>query len=480
MMMADGNCSQGGIRLKKQGKRDLCNGPVLSGMFMYSLPLVATGILQVLYNAADTVVIGQFAGDESLSAVASTGAFVNLLVNLFMGLSAGILTVVSQHIGAQSREKIHKSVHTAIPLALLCGAFLLVVGVLIAEPVLRFMGTGDEGTSVLSKAVLYTRIYFLGTPGFLLYNFGSSILRAAGDTKRPMIALTISGILNVLLNLLLVIVFHMDVAGVAIATIVSQYVSAILVMIFLLREQSDIRFEFSKMHIYRSELFEILHIGIPSSIQSSMFSVSNVLMQSTANTFSDMHIAGAGASGQLTNLMYTIVTAYYTTTLAFTGQNFGARKVHRIKKVLKNGHLLSLVTCIGVSSLLLVFHKPLLQLFTSSPQALEAGATHLFLLAGFVFIDGALNIQVAHLRGLGVSIIPMINSVVGVCGFRLLWIYIFFPLLGSTWFALYLCYPLNWALVFFAHLTYSIFVDCRLLKKFKNEKQPELKEVASV
>ena len=463
--------------MKVSAKRDLCNGPILSGMFLYALPLIATGILQTLYNAADTMVIGKFAGEESLSAVSSTAAFINLLVNLFMGLSAGVLTVVARHIGAKNEDLVRRSVHTAIPLALVCGAFLLVAGLLTSEPLLRLMGTGDGNEAVLQKATLYTRIYFLGMPGFLLYNFGGSILRAAGDTKRPLIYLTISGILNVLLNLLFVIVFHMDVAGVAVATIASQYLSAVLVLVCLIREKSEIHFSFSGMCFDRRQFMEILRIGLPSGIQSSMFSISNVIVQSTANTFQYLHVAGAGAAGQLENLLYTVITGYYTTTLAFTSQNFGAHKKKRIRSTLRYGHLLSLVTCIGLAAVLLVFNEPLLRIFTSEPVALEAGRVHLFIIAGTVFIDGAMQIQVGHLRGMGFSIVPMITSLVGTCGLRVGWIYTIFPLLGGTWGALYAAYPVTWLFTLCGHLLYTLYAD-RVLKQISEGSEEKSQKAA--
>ena len=460
--------------MSRSSKRDLCQGPILSGMFMYALPLIATGILQTLYNSADTIVIGQFAGDESLAAVTSTAAFINLLVNLFMGLSTGILTVVARHIGAKHSHDIQKSVHTAIPLALICGVFLLLVGFLTAHPILKLMGTGGDSVAVFDKAVLYTRIYFLGVPGFLLYNFGASILRAAGDTKHPLFYLTFSGILNVLLNLLLVVVFHMDVAGVAIATIASQYVSALLVLRRLMHETGDIHFSFSQMCIDRRQLKEMLRIGLPSGINSSMFSIANVVLRSTINTFDYLHVAGAGAAGQLENLLYTVISGYYTTTLAFTSQNFGAKQVDRIRKVLYRGHLLNVGTCAVLCPLLLLFSRPLLGLFTADPVAIEAGRQSMFILMGFVVIDGAMNIQVGHLRGLGYSFIPMINSMVGACVLRMLWLIFVFPVLGSTWIALYLCYPVTWSITFLAHLAYTAYAD-RILKKLSTPKEDTVK-----
>ena len=459
----------GGIALKRSGKQDLCQGPILSGMFFYALPLIATGVLQTLYNSADTAVIGRFAGDISLAAVTSTSHFINLLVNLFMGLSTGILTVVAKHIGAKHSDAVRKSVHTAVPLALICGIFLLVAGLISSKPVLVLMNTGGGNAEVLNKAVLYTRIYFLGTPAFLLYNFCASILRAAGDTKRPLVYLTISGVLNVLLNLLFVIVFHMDVAGVALATIISQYVSAVLVVLRLQKETGDIHFSFAAMRIDRRQMSEMLRIGVPSGIQSSMFSIANVVIRSTVNTFDYLYVAGVGAANQIENLMYTILTALYTATLAFTSQNFGAKNVDRIRKVLWRGHLLNILSYLVIVPLLLIFSRQLLGLFTTNPVSIEAGRTVMILLMGSVFIDGAMNVQVGHLRGLGYSFGPLINAMLGSCGLRIVWMIVIFPALGSTWEALYLCYPVTWAVTFAAHAVYTVFAD-RILNKIESPK----------
>lgn len=451
--------------MARQGKRDLCNGPILINMIIYALPLIATGLLQTLYNSADTAVIGKFAGAESLAAVSSTAKFINLLVNLFLGLSTGILTVVARNIGAKHKDAIRKSVHTAIPLGLICGGILLVVGIFTARPILVWMGTGGGNLNVLNKAVLYTQIYFIGIPGFLLYNFAAAILRAAGDTKRPLWYLTISGITNVLLNLLFVIVFKMDVAGVALATILSQYVSTVLVIWRLMKEKGDIHFEAKAMCIDRRQLKEMLRIGVPSSINSSMFTIANVLLQTTINSFGHLYVAGSGAAGQIENLLYTAIGGFYTTVLAFTSQNFGAHKTRRIRRVLWEGHLINFAFCAVVCPLVVLFRMPLLSIFTDDPTALIAGSLNIIVLMSSVVIDGAMNVQIAHLRGLGFSFVPMINSMVGTCLLRVAWVYWILPLIGTTWINLYLCYPITWLITMLAHIVYTFYAD-RILKKF--------------
>ena len=456
--------------MKTKTKRDLCNGPILSNMFFYALPIIATGVLQTLYNAADTMVVGQFAGDESLAAVSSTSHLINLLVNLFLGLSSGVLAVVARHIGAKNKEMLRRSVHTAIPVALVCGLLLLVLGLLVSAPLLKLMGTGEPGTSVFPKAVLYTKIYFLGMPGFLLYNFGASILRAAGDTKRPLIFLTASGLLNVALNVLFVVSFQMDVAGVALATIISQYISAILVLFCLMREKSDIRFCISHIVIDRSCLSEFFRIGLPAGVSASLFSVSNVLIQSTCNSFGDLYMAGKGAATQILNILYAVPAGYETTVLAYTSQNYGAQNKLRIRRGLYRAHLLTALSCATMSSLIMLLHQPLLRLFTDNPVAIDAGKTYMFIILPSILFGGAMNVQSSYIRGLGFSLVNTFISLFGTCALRVLWVYTVFPLLGSTWVALYLTYPVTWAATFLGYLLYTRYAN-RVLRNLSDIKE---------
>lgn len=432
-------------------KQDLCRGPLLSGMLLYALPVMATGLLQVLYNAADTMVIGQFAGDESLAAVSSTSSLTSLFVNVFLGLSNGIIAVVGRHIGAKNHKKVRESVHTTMLLGIVCGLFLLVFGLLAAGPMLKLMGTDAGGAAVLSKATLYIKIYFLGAPALLVYNFGAAILRAAGDSKRPLIFLTISGVTNVLLNLFLVIACRLDVAGVAIATTVSQYLSAGLVWWCLARENSDIRLVFSRLRFHGKQLREILRMGVPSGIQSALFAFTNVLIQSSINSFGDLYMAGNGASVVIENFVTTAMNAFYTTTLAFTSQNFGAHNKKRIYRSLWIGAAQSFVFTAVAASVALIFSDALLRLFTSSPVAIQAGQERLLVMSLAYLLGGFMNSLVAHLRGIGVSIVPMISTLAGVCGLRLVWVWWVFPTYHS-WSILFVCFPVSYVLVITAHL----------------------------
>ncbi len=456
------------MAVSTRAKQDLCNGPLLKGMFLYALPVMATGVLQTLYNAADTMVIGQFRGDESLAAVSSTGSITNLLVNLFLGLSTGVLTVAARHIGARHHRHVQQTVHTAMLLSLICGVILAAVGLAFSTPILQLMGTGEGGVTVLSKAALYMRIYFLGAPAFLVYNFGAAVLRAAGDTKRPLLFLTASGLLNVVLNVVLVALCGMDVEGVAIATIASQYLSAALVVRCLMKEQGDIHFTPSHMRINRTCLREILHMGIPSGIQSALFSFSNVLIQSTINSFGPLYVAGSGAAAQIENVIYTATDSFYTTTMAFTGQNFGARKKKRIRNTMLYGLLLNICLGLLIGITIIVFADPLLRIFTSNPTALQAGRERMVIIAGSAFICSGMNIFAAHLRGLGSSIVPMITTLSGVCGLRVVWLFTVLPFFSgdARWQMLFLCYPITWLVTTVSHFIYSRIYDRRVLGAF--------------
>lgn len=457
--------------MRSRSTRDLCTGPLLPSMFFYALPVIATGILQVLYNTADTFVVSLSpAGDTAVAAISATGSLTTLIINLFLGVCTGVLAVVARHIGATHHQRVRQSVHTSMALALICGVFLMVVGLLVSRPLLVLMGTGADSAVLLEKATLYMRIYFLGLPGLMVYNFGSSILRAAGDTKRPLWFLTASGLVNVLLNLLFVLGFGLDVAGVGIATVTAQYIAAVLVVITLMREVGDIRLELSHLHIDRTCLSEILQLGVPSGIQSSLFAFSNVLIQSTINSFGEAHMAASGAAGQIEGFVYTAMNAFFTTTMAFTSQNFGAHKPRRIRQTLWYGHLLNVAFGIGIGGIILVFSRPLLGLFLDSEVSLQAAQIRLFIVVSPYFLCGAMDVQAAHLRGLGFSLVPMLTTLSCVCGLRILWILLILPLFadaGLRWSMLFVCYPITWALTLCGHLIYTRVAGRRVLRQLE-------------
>lgn len=438
--------------MKQKNSIDMCNGPLFSKMIVFALPLMATGLLQMLYNAADIIVVGKFSGDDALAAVTSTSSLISLLVNLFLGVSTGVSATVARHLGARHSQKVHHSVHTSMLLAVIGGVVLLLAGLLFAEPLLRMMGTPDEkGSSVLEQATLYVRIYFLGMPAFLIYNFGAAILRANGDTRRPMIFLLVSGLLNVALNLVLVVVFHLGVAGVAIATTASQLLSAILMVRCLLKERSYVRLVPSHLRIHSKIAFEILRIGLPSGMQSSLFAVSNVIIQSSVNSFGKIAMAGAGASSNIEGFVYTAMNAFYHASLNFTSQNLGAKKPERMVLSCRHALLLVSITGIVLGGLTSVFAEPLLHIYTDNSEAIHYGAMRIYMVGIPYFICGLMDVMSGHIRGMGFSLMPTVVSLVGACGLRIVWVLTIFQAF-PTFAGLYLCYPVTWTITFLAHL----------------------------
>lgn len=445
--------------MKKSGI-DMCNGPLLSKMILFALPLMATGFLQVFYNAADVIVVGRFAGDTALAAVTSTSSLVSLMVNLFLGISTGVSAVVARHLGAKHSKKVHESVHTSLILGVIAGVFLLFVGQFLAEPLLRLMGVPDEaGSSVLKQASLYVRIYFLGMPFFLIYNFGSAVLRANGDTRRPLIFLAISGAVNVLLNLVLVIVFHLGVAGVAIATTVSQVISAILLLWCLLKEKSLIRLIPSHLRLHFKTAAEILRLGLPSGIQSSLFAISNVLIQSSVNSFGSLAMAGSGAAGNIESFAYTALNSFYHASLNFTAQNFGAKKTDRMVRSCRYACLLVAGIGIALGALIMLFSEPLLSIYTTNPEAIRYGTLRIMVTSLPYLFCGLMEAMTGHIRGMGYSVMPMIVSLVGACGLRIVWIFTVFATF-RTFPVLFLSYPITWCVTFLTH-----FVCAKIVRK---------------
>lgn len=439
---------------------DMCNGPLFMKLLQYAVPLMLTGILQLLYNAADVIVVGKFADDNALAAVTSTGSLVNLLVNVFVGITVGVVASVSRHYGAADKEKLHSSVHTAMTVSIICGAVVTILGLVLSEPLLVLMGSPPE---VLPEAVAYLQMYFLGMPAFMVYNFGASILRAVGDTRRPLIFLLISGAINVVLNLWFVISFQMRAVGVGAATAISQYVSAVLVVICLLKERSDIQLNPKELHINKQRLFEFLNIGLPAGIQSSIFSISNVLIQSSINSFGAAVIAGNGAAGNIEGFIYVAMNSFYQAVLTFSGQNFGAKKPKRIMRSLWYCLLLVMLTGILLSLLLLPFQEFFLGIYTDTPETIAAGKIRLQVIATTYFLCGMMEVMCGVMRGMGYSTVPMITSLLGACGLRILWLYTVFQWSHDLP-TLYLSYPVSWAITFIAHFVCFHLVKKRLFK----------------
>ncbi len=437
--------------IRKPGKArhemDMTSGPLLPKILAFSGPLILTGILQLLYNAADVIVVGNFAGHEALAAVSSTGSLINLLVNIFMGLSVGASVVVARKYGARDIVSMRKAEHTAMMLALYMGIGVGVMGFLLARPMLEWM---DSPADVIDGASLYVRIYFLGMPANMLYNFGAATLRAVGDTKRPMYYLMLSGLVNVLLNLLLVIVFHMDVAGVAIATVASQVVSMVLVLICLLRSHGVTQLVLSECKIDGASLKEMIRIGLPAGLQGSLFSISNVLIQSSVNTFGSMVVAGNGVASNIEGFVYTAMNAQHQACMTFASQNYGAGKFDRVRKTM--WCCLGVVTVIGLFMGLLIyrFGEPLLGLYNSEHEVIANGMIRMGIILPTYFICGLMDVMVGQLRGVGYSIMPMIVSLTGACLLRIIWIMTVFAA-NPTLKTLYISYPISWGVTFAAH-----------------------------
>lgn len=435
---------------------DMLNGSLFKNVIAYTIPIILTGILQLLFNAADLVVVGRFCGSISVAAVGATTSIINLIVNLFIGLSVGAGVVVAQSIGAGDNKKTHRTIHTAIPTALLGGIILTVVGVGLSETFLKWMDTPDD---VLPLSTLYMEIYFAGIIFMMIYNFCASILRAAGDTKSPLIFLTIAGIINVVLNVIFVTLFDLNVAGVALATTISQAVSAILVLLTLVKRNDSCKLYLSKIRFYKNELFEIIKVGLPAGIQGSLFSISNVIIQSSINSFGSVVMSGNAAALNIEGFVYTILNAFHQTTLNFTGQNVGANQYKRAKKVFLMCLGCVFVIGISISTLVYLFGPQLLSIYiTDSPEAIESGLVRISCLFIPFCLLGLMDVSGGGLRGMGVSFIPMVISIIGVCGLRIGWIYTIFQLPQfhtPEW--LYHSYTVSWAVTFTAQ-TIAYFV----------------------
>lgn len=430
------------------GKRyslDMTNGPFLKKILIFSVPLMLTGLLQIAYNTADVIVVGRFVGKEALAAVGSTGSLVNLFLNVFLGLSMGSGVMVARHIGEKDDKKVHYCVHTAMLLSLICGLIVGVLGFFTSSAMLRLMNAPED---VIELASLYLKIYFLGSPGLLAYNFGASIVRSTGDTKRPLYILTFSGIINVVLNLVLIIVFKLGVSGVAIATIVSQYVSAVLVLLYLSRMPNACKFKPGSLTLDKAELKSILKLGLPAGIQNSLFSVSNVVIQSTVNSFGSVAMAGIAAGSNYDSYIYTCTNAIAQTTMTFSSQNMGAKKYSNIGKVYRYCLILTTVVGISFGAFGCVFGNQIVGLFSDDAEVIRIGADRMLLILPFFFFCSLMDVAASQIRGMGKSFEPMVVSLLGACGIRIFWIYFVLPLNRTLTF-LYWAYPVSWAITFF-------------------------------
>ena len=441
----------------KRFQHSMIDGPLLPNIILYTIPIILTSVLQLLFNAADLIVVGRFCGSVSVAAVGATGAVTNLIVNIFIGLSVGTGVSVAHAMGGKQDEEAHRVVHTALPAALIGGVVLSVIGVTGAKTFLTWMGTPE---TVLPLSTLYMQIYFAGMTFNLVYNFCASILRAAGDTKGPLIYLTIAGVLNVCLNVVFVTVLHMNVAGVALATILSQALSAVLVVMALMRRKDACRLYLRKLRFYKVQLLKIIRIGLPAGLQGSLFSISNVMIQSSINSFGEVLMSGNAAAGNIEGFVYVILNAFHQTALNYTGQNAGAGRFDRVKKTLWLN-----LGCVGVAgftagSLAYLLGPYLLRIYiTDSPEAIQYGLLRMSCICIPYFLCGLMDVSTGALRGMGASLQPMIISVLGVCGIRMLWIYTIFQIPQyHTPQCLYLSYTVSWIATFVGQMIAYRFV----------------------
>ena len=425
----------------------MLQAPLISGILFYTIPIILTSVLQLLFNAADLVIVGRFCGSISVAAVGATGAITNLIVNLFMGLSIGAGVTVAHAIGSREEEATHRTVHTALPVALVSGIVISIIGVFLAPTFLTLMGTPEN---VLPLSSVYMRIYFSGMVFTMVYNFCASILRAAGDTKSPLIFLTIAGVINVALNVVFVTALHMNVAGVALATIISQAFSAVMVVVTLMRRSDACKLELKKLRFYRPQLVKMVRIGLPAGIQSSLFSISNVLIQSSINSFGDVFMSGNAAAGNIEGFVYVSINAFSQTAVNYVGQNVGARQYRRVGKIVTI--CLASVSVVGLAQGVsaYLFGESLLSIYiTDSPEAIAYGMIRLTCISLPYFLCGLMDVSTGALRGLGASISPMVISVLGICGLRILWIYTIFQIPQfHTPQCLYLSYAISWTITF--------------------------------
>ena len=429
----------------KKRERDMLHGPLAMNILLYTVPIILTSYLQLLFNAADLVVVGRFCGSVSVAAVGVTGAITNLIVNLFMGLSVGAGVAVAHAIGSRESETVHRTVHTALLTALVGGVVLTVVGVIFSPTFLRWMDTPEN---VLPLSSVYMRIYFGGITFTLVYNYCTSILRAAGDTQSPMMILMAAGVVNVILNVVFVAVFHMNVAGVALATVISQALSDAAVVLVLMDRRDDIRFYPNKMRIYMPQLKKILRIGLPAGIQGSTFSLSNVIIQSAMNSFGEVLVSGNAAVSNIEGFCFVTVNGFHQAAVNYIGQNVGAQQFDRVKKIFRLCVVYASLAGLIVGGAVTIFRRPLLSIYiTDSPEALRIGMTRVFFTSMPYFLYGLLDAAAGSLRGMGASTISMLISVLGICGSRLLWIFTVFQIPAMhTPECLYSSYPISWIL----------------------------------
>ena len=446
---------------------NMTEGPVLGKMIRFTIPVMASGILQLLFNAADVAVVGQFAGDAAMAAVGSCGALINLIVNLFIGLAVGAGVIAAQELGAKRYDEVDKLISTALTSSIIGGIAVMIFGIVMAEPLLLLMDTPED---VLAEAVPYMRAYFCGMPGCLVYNYMAAILRSSGDTKRPLFFLTAGGVVNVILNLVMVLGFGMGAIGVGIATAASQYVAAGATLVYMSKTKTSLRLAGFK--VYRQKLMRMITIGLPAGLQGCMFSLSNVIIQSAVNAYPTVTIAGNTAAGNLEGFAYTAMNAVYQAVLTFVGQNVGAGKYERIKKIAFRCVALVMVIGLIVGAVLVLFGDKLLLLYASGENRdliVAAGVNRLRVIAICYFLCGLMEVGCGILRGMGKAIQPMIVALLGSCLFRIVWVWTVCPLFPGQIMSLYVSYPISWIVTGGVHYLFCFYFYRKLMKRKKQQ-----------
>lgn len=448
---------------KKRYEIDMCNGPLAGKILMFTFPLILSNVMQLLFNAVNMIVVGRYSGSNAMAAVGSTGVLINLLINIFVGLSVGANILVAIYYGEHNKKDLREIVHTAIATSLIGGIIFSIIGLILAKPLLIMMQTPKE---VLDQATLYLRIYFLGMPVISLYNFGSAILRAIGDTKHPLYYLTIAGIINAMLNIVFVVYFNMGVSGAALATILSQVVSSGLVVRCLVRNKGICHLEIKEIKIHKEKLKKMIQIGTPAGIQGTVFSFSNVLIQSSINSFGSVVMAGSSAAANIESFVYMSMNSFHHTALNFTAQNVGAKKYDRVNKILI--WCIGLVATVGIiiGGAVCLGSEILLGLYTKDPEVIRYGTIRLLIICSTYCLCGMMDTIVGVLRGLGYAVVPMIVSIIGACGLRIVWIMTIFNKFRSLE-VLYLSYPVTWIITTVALIICYFVIRKSILEKTK-------------
>lgn len=434
---------------KSVSKIDMLSGSLLDKLLLFAIPIAASNIFQQLFNAVDVAVVGRFASSQAQAAVGCNGPVINLMINFFVGICMGSNVVIANYIGKQEEDKIADSVHTTMLVSIISGLLLLVVGIFIARPILVIMDTPSD---ILDQGILYLKIYFIGMPFIMVYNFGSAILRSIGDTKRPLYCLTLSGVVNVVLNLILVIVFHLDVAGVAIATVISNVISAMMIWHFLSHEKEPVRLSHKKLSIAKDDLLKILKIGLPASLQGIVFSVSNICIQTELNSYGSAAVAGSAIALNYEFFTYFIIASFVQTSTTFTSQNFGAGNYDRCKKIFRLCMICGILFTGIASSMLLLGRELFVSLFTSDVAVMEYAIKRMLLILSFNFIANTYEVGGATLRGMGYSMTPAVLTVFGTCILRLVWVYVVCDMYPG-FDVLMAVYPVSWVVTGVAVLT---------------------------